>query len=113
MNTQEWLTDALKSGKLFDAIKKLRTTVGGGYRNLCDNEGFSASKAAKTEHAKKNIELLQILARSPDLSPIEMFWGWVRKQMRLKERLRGFACKACSIGQDCFQTALEEILADT
>ena len=24
-------------------------------------------------------------AKSPDLNPIEMFWGWVRRQLRLKD----------------------------
>ena len=33
-------------------------------------------------HAKARVELWHIPARSPDLNPVEKFWGWLRKRLR-------------------------------
>ena len=33
-------------------------------------------------HLKAKVELWHIPPRSPDLNPVERFWGWVRKQLR-------------------------------
>ena len=52
---------------------------------LCDNEGFLTSKVAKKAHAEKGIALWQIPPRSPDLNPIEKFWGWLRREMRRRD----------------------------
>ena len=79
VKTGEWEPDALKSGKLLEAIKQLRKTTSGPYHILCDNEGFLKAGPAKAYYLKKNIHLLQISPRSPDLNPIEMFWGWLRR----------------------------------
>ena len=29
--------------------------------------------------------MIALPRKSPDLNPIEMFWGWVRRQLRLKD----------------------------
>ena len=36
-------------------------------------------------YAKKRILIWDVPPKSPDLNPIEMFWGWVRRQLRLKD----------------------------
>ena len=33
----------------------------------------------------KHIKLLHIPAKSPDLNPIESFWGWMRAQLRRRD----------------------------
>ena len=33
-------------------------------------------------YAKKRILIWDVPPKSPDFSPIEMFWGWLRKQLR-------------------------------
>ena len=33
-------------------------------------------------YAFKNIQLWDVPPKSPDLNPIEMFWGWIRKKLR-------------------------------
>ena len=35
-----------------------------------------------TAYAFKNIQLWDVPPKSPDLNPIEMFWGWIRKKLR-------------------------------
>ena len=36
-------------------------------------------------YAQKRVRLWAVPPRSPDLNPIEMFWGWVRRQLRLQD----------------------------
>ena len=36
-------------------------------------------------YAKKRILIWDVPPKSPDLSPIEMFWGWTRRQLRLMD----------------------------
>ena len=33
----------------------------------------------------KNVKLWGVPPRSPDLSPVEMFWSWARRQLRLMD----------------------------
>ena len=39
----------------------------------------------KHDHVSVAILAQALPPRSPDLSPVEMFWGWVRRQLRLKD----------------------------
>ena len=53
---------------------------------LCPSlQKFLDAKASKAIYAKKNVRLVHIPPRSPDLNPIESFWGWLRKQLRLRD----------------------------
>ena len=36
-------------------------------------------------YAKKRILIWDVPPKSPDLNPIEMFWGWTRRQLRLMD----------------------------
>ena len=49
---------------------------------LCDNESFLKATAARDAHAKANVGLWHIPPRSPDLNPVEKFWGWLRRRLR-------------------------------
>ena len=54
----------------------------GPWHILCDNETFLEAPASRTAHRRVGVSLWHIPARSPDLNPVERFWGWVRKQLR-------------------------------
>ena len=43
---------------------------------------FLKATTTKVAHAKARVELWHIPARSPDLNPVETFWGWLRKRLR-------------------------------
>ena len=82
LDTDEWMK-VLASGKMRVAIAKLQPSKPRGpWRILCDNETFIKAKPVKKWYLKKNISLLQIPPRSPDLNPIESFWGWLRQRLR-------------------------------
>ena len=67
-----------------DCYPVANTSTGGAAASLglCDNESFLKADAVARAHASKHIELLHIPARSPDLNPVERFWGWLRKRLR-------------------------------
>ena len=66
------------------AIRKLQPSKRNGpWHLLCDNEKFLSAKTCHTFYKRKDIKLLQIPPRSPDINPIEMFWSWLRKHLRL------------------------------
>ena len=50
---------------------------------LCDGESFLRAKAARVAYLAKKISLWDVPAKSPDLNPVEMFWGWLRRKLRL------------------------------
>merc|ERR1711923_363015 len=52
---------------------------------LCDNESFLRHEQCLRAYAAKGVRLWAVPPRSPDLSPIEMFWAWPRRQMRLRD----------------------------
>ena len=49
---------------------------------MADNEAFLKARRSVAEHEKGSISMWHIPPRSPDLNPIEKFWGWLRKELR-------------------------------
>ena len=43
------------------------------------------AKPCRAYYHKNTIKLLHIPARSPDLNPIESFWGWMRARLRVRD----------------------------
>ena len=43
------------------------------------------AKESKRFYVQRGIRLAHIPRRSPDLNPIGSFWGWLRKQLRLRD----------------------------
>ena len=82
LSIDEW-TICLKKGALTRAVQKLKASGSRApWRALSDNEKFLKSKASKALYSRKNIQLLSIPPRCPDLNPIESFWGWLRQRLR-------------------------------
>eukprot|EP00973_Karenia_brevis_P010091 1366415-Karenia_brevis.AAC.1 len=84
LSVPEWV-GAIRSGHVMSAVRQLRSTRSGPYRLLCDNETFLNATACRPLYTRHKIELLHIPPRSPDLNPIERFWGWLRRELRLKD----------------------------
>ena len=85
LSQEDWVK-AVRAGKLTGAIKQLKPKLKTGpWRVLCDNERFMFAKASLKAYAARRIKLWPVPARSPDLNPIEKFWGWLRRQLRIKD----------------------------
>lgn len=83
-DNEEW-SKVVRDGDLTKAIRQINPKRKGPWTVLCDNEGFLRHKGCMRAYARKNIRLWGVPPRSPDLNPVEMFWGWVRRQLRLKD----------------------------
>jgi transposase len=85
LNQWQW-KDVIKEGKLMGAVRKLQPGRHVGHRRLlCDNESFLNAKLVRPLYATRSISLLHIPSRSPDLNPIESFWGWLRGELRRRD----------------------------
>ena len=40
----------------------------------------------RNAHRRAKVALWQIPPRSPDLNPVERFWGWLRKALRARDQ---------------------------
>jgi len=82
LDEDKWVAE-VRGGKLVAAIKKINPiSKSGPWHVLCDNESFLRTKESMKAYKANKIKLWGIPAKSPDLNPVEKFWGWVRKQMR-------------------------------
>ena len=79
----EWI-HAVRDGKLSSAVRRLNPgRRRGPWTLLCDNEAFLRHRKCMQAYATRNIHLWSVPARSPDLNPIEMYWSWLRRQLRM------------------------------
>ena len=66
----------MRDGRLTQALRSLnprRKT--GPWTILCDGETFLRAKHSLAAYRSKKIVLWAVPAKSPDLNPVEMFWG--------------------------------------
>ena len=81
-NQDEW-SKAVREGKLTDALRLLNPKKKSGpWTILCDGESFLRANKSRAAYAFEKINLWAVPPKSPDLNPIEMFWGWLRKKLR-------------------------------
>ena len=84
-DNEEW-SEAVREGKLTEALRKLNPgRRRGPWTVLCDNESFLRHPTSMRAYALRRVRLWAVPPRSPDLNPIEMFWAWVRRQLRLQD----------------------------
>ena len=78
-------------------------------RLLCDNESFLSAKLVRPLYAKKRVRLMHIPPRSPDLNPIESFWGWLRGELRRSD-LKDLRPKSQSSKKPQYTQRVKEVL---
>ena len=102
---------AVKRGDLVKAIRKVSLTPKNGpWTVLCDGEGFLRSKTSKKELAKATVMLWDAPPRCPDLSPVEKFWAWLRKQLRLRD-LADLRAKRPTIDKSTYKARVRQIMS--
>ena len=85
LDTPEW-TKVIKGGHFKKALLATKAVKArGAYRVLADNERFLKTKQTKTALERIGVELWHVPPSSPDLNPVERFWGWLRRQLRLRD----------------------------
>ena len=81
-NKEEW-SRAVREGKVTDALRYLNPrNKTGPWTIVCDGEKFLRAPVCRVAYRAKHIALWDVPPKSPDLNPVEMFWGWLRKKLR-------------------------------
>ena len=105
----EWV-GVIDSGKMSAAVKRLQPeNKKGPWTILCDGEHFLTAKDCKAAYKKKKINVLKVPPKSPDLNPIEKFWGWLRRELRLRD-LNDFQNKKPVLGKIAFKARVRNLL---
>ena len=106
---EEW-SNVVRVGKLTEAIRQLNPMRRSGPWTVpCDNETFLRHKSSMRAYAAKNVQLWEVPPRSPDLNPIEMFWSWVRRELRLRD-LADMKNKRAPLGKSAYTLRLKTLL---
>lgn len=108
-SVDEWV-GAVRNGKMTSALRHLKPRGGAGpWAILCDNERFLTAAECAKAYAAKNIVLWQIPPRSPDLNPIEKFWGWLRRELRRRD-FKDLQEKRAVLSKAAFRARVRAIL---
>ena len=81
----------------------------GPWKVLCDNETFLGAKASKAAYRRENVEMVHIPSKSPDLNPVEKFWAWLRKRLRLMD-LGDLRAKRPVLGKTAFKARVKRVV---
>ena len=108
LTASEW-AGYVRAGKLTAAIKSLKPVdKRGPWHVLCDNESFLKATVSRAAYHKAKITLWQILAKSPDLNPVEKFWGWLRKRLRALD-LKDMVAKRPPMGKLAYRVRVRAV----
>ena len=105
----EWST-AVRKGDLVSALKATNPRKRAGpWKIACDNESFLRTAKSVQAYERANVKLVALPPRSPDLNPVEKMWGWVRKQMRVRD-LRDLANRTPVLGKTMYRERIRRLL---
>ena len=76
---------------------------------LCDGEGFLTAKDCKAAYKKQKITTLTLPPKSPDLNPIEKFWGWLRRELQVRD-LQDVHAKKAALTKDAYKNRVRNLL---
>ena len=108
-NTEDWVKD-VRAGKVTEALRHLNPrNKSGPWTILCDGERFLHAKASKAAYVAKKISLWVNPAKSPDLNPVEMFWGWLRSKLRLMD-LTDMRQKRRTLGKTAYTARVKAVM---
>ena len=81
-NARDWAA-AVRRGNLVAALRRLNPAKQQGpWTVLCDNESFLRARESRAAYRAQRVTLWAVPPHSPDLNPVEMFWGWLRRKLR-------------------------------
>ncbi len=97
--------------------RHLRKTKGVGVTRLSteivvraglEKQTILRTKDSKAAYRKAKVILWDIPRSSPDLNPVEKFWGWLRKELQVRDRA-DLAAKRAPLSKAEFRTRVRAI----
>ena len=108
-NEDEW-SQAVRDGNLRRALGSINVhKKKGPWRVLSDNESFLRTKKSLKALRRNSVSFIDLPARSPDLNPVEKMWGWVRKQLRVRD-LSDLANGVPVLGRTMYRERIKKLL---
>ena len=108
-NEDEW-SSAVRKGRLGSALRSINgRKKRGPWKILCDNESFLRTQKSLRALRTLHVTLIDLPPRSPDLNPVEKMWGWVRKQLRVRD-LRDLSRGAPVLGRTMYRERIRRLL---
>ena len=108
-NKEDW-SQAVRDGKVTEALRALNPrNKTGPWTILCDGESFLRAKVSMAAYRSKKIVLWSVPAKSPDLNPVEMFWGWLRKRLRALD-LNDMRKKRKPLGKTAYTARVKSVM---
>ena len=105
----EW-AQAVRDGNLSQALRAINgPKKTGPWRVLCDNESFLRTEKSLKALQRPNVSFIDLPPRSPDLNPVEKMWGWVRRELRVRD-LRDLASGVPVLGQTMYRERIKRLL---
>ena len=105
----EW-SRAVRAGKLTAALRSLNPQKKTGpWTILCDGETFLRAKVSMAAYGPRKIKLWDVPAKSPDLNPVEMFWSWLRRKLRLMD-LADLRNKRQILGKTAYTMRVKKVM---
>ena len=81
-NAEDW-AKAVRAGRLTGALRRINPQkLAGPWTVLCDGETFLRAPQSMAVYRARRVKLWDVPPKSPDMNPVEMFWGWLRKKLR-------------------------------
>jgi len=72
-------------------------------------ECSSTSCVSLAAYRAKKITLWDVPAKSPDMNPIEMYWGWIRRKLRLMD-LADLRLKRRPLGKSAYIIRVKNVM---
>lgn len=108
-NKEQW-AKAVQDGKLTEALKALNPkNKKGPWTVLCDGESFLRAKVCMPAYRSRQVRLWDVPSKSPDLNPVEMFWGWLRKKLRQMD-LADLRSKRRPLGKTAYVARIKGVI---
>ena len=76
---------------------------------ICDNESFLMAPQSRAEYKRLGIRLWPIPPRSPDLNPVEWFWGWLKRDLA-KRDLQDLLARRAVLSKEDYRRRIQGIL---
>ena len=108
-NKEKW-SQEVRSGALTVALRSLNPKKKTGpWTILCDGESFLQADMSMSAYRPKRIQLWVVPPKSPDLNPVEMFWSWLRKKLRLMD-LADLRAKRRALGKTAYVQRVKGVI---
>ena len=105
----EWARVVQKGGVL-GAIRRMHPEKAHGpWPLLADNERFLRAAASRAAYAAEGLSLVRDMPpRSPDLNPIERYWAWLRRKLRLMD-LQDLHLRRPRLGKTAYKARIRAV----